>query len=78
MRHILVALVRAYQILLSPLLGSNCRHEPSCSAYSIEALKVWGAGKGLILTVKRIAKCHPWGASGPDPVPQKPKTDNKH
>lgn len=75
MRYILIAFVRAYQTLLSPLLGSNCRHEPSCSAYSIEALKVWGAFRGSILTIKRIAKCNPWGTSGPDPVP--PRSQNK-
>ena len=73
MRHILIAIVRAYQIAISPLLGSNCRHEPSCSAYSIEALKTWGAIKGSILMVKRISKCHPWGTTGPDPVPKKEK-----
>tara|TARA_B100000427_G_C15495388_1_gene589592 strand:+ start:1327 stop:1551 length:225 start_codon:yes stop_codon:yes gene_type:complete len=73
MRYILIAFVRTYQILLSPLLGSNCRHEPSCSAYSIEALKIWGAFKGSILTIKRISKCHPLGTSGPDPVPPKSK-----
>ena len=73
MRDILIAFVRTYKILLSPLLGSNCRHEPSCSSYSIEALKVWGAFKGSILTIKRISKCHPWGTSGPDPVPPKSK-----
>jgi len=73
MRYILIAFVRAYQLILSPLLGSSCRHEPTCSAYSIEALKTWGAWKGFILTFKRISKCHPWGTQGPDPVPQKPK-----
>tara|TARA_B100000683_G_C12497440_1_gene556612 strand:+ start:3362 stop:3589 length:228 start_codon:yes stop_codon:yes gene_type:complete len=73
MRYILIAFVRAYQLTLSPLLGSNCRHEPTCSAYSIEALKTWGAWKGFILTLKRISKCHPWGTQGPDPVPQKSK-----
>ncbi|MBM55519.1 MAG: membrane protein insertion efficiency factor YidD [Euryarchaeota archaeon] len=71
MQHIFIALVRAYQIAISPLLGSNCRHEPSCSAYSIEAFKVWGAWTGLFLTIKRISKCHPWGTSGKDPVPPK-------
>ena len=69
MRYILIAFVRAYQTLLSPLLGSNCRHEPSCSVYSIAALKIWGAFRGTILTIKRISKCHPWGTSGPDTVP---------
>ena len=71
MRHVFIALVRAYQILLSPLLGSNCRFHPTCSAYSIEALRVHGAWRGLALSVKRISKCHPWGESGYDPVPPK-------
>lgn len=71
MRYAFVALVRAYQILLSPLLGANCRFHPTCSAYSIEAFRVHGAWRGLALSVKRISKCHPWGESGYDPVPPK-------
>jgi hypothetical protein len=59
---------------LSPLLGSNCRHQPTCSGYAIESLKEWGAWKGLGLTLRRIVKCHPWGTSGYDPVPRKTST----
>ncbi|HHZ81196.1 MAG TPA: membrane protein insertion efficiency factor YidD [Flavobacteriales bacterium] len=76
MRFVLIAFVRIYQTGLSPLLGSNCRHEPTCSTYAIESLKEWGSWKGLGLTLRRIAKCHPWGTSGHDPVP-KNKSKNK-
>ncbi len=62
-------LVRVYQLCISPLIPPSCRYTPSCSQYSIEALKKYGAVKGLWLTVKRIARCHPWGGSGYDPVP---------
>ena len=65
----LIVLVRGYQVLISPWLGSNCRHQPTCSAYTIEALREWGPFRGLWLGCKRIAKCHPWGSHGPDPVP---------
>lgn len=70
MRHVLKFLVRAYQLLLSPWLGANCRHTPTCSQYALEALDEWGAWKGGWLTLRRLSKCHPWGTSGPDPVPR--------
>lgn len=70
-----VFLVRMYQIVLSPLLPSSCRFEPTCSHYMIEALQVHGVFKGVYLGVKRILSCHPWGKSGYDPVPQKKYTD---
>lgn len=69
MRHVLIALVRLYQVLISPLLGSNCRFTPTCSAYSVEALQKHGAWKGGWLAIKRISRCHPWGGDGYDPVP---------
>lgn len=69
---ILISLVRFYQFAISPYLGSNCRHIPTCSNYMIEAIREWGAAKGLWLGTKRILKCHPWGTSGYDPVPKKP------
>ncbi|MDA0568340.1 MAG: membrane protein insertion efficiency factor YidD [Bacteroidetes bacterium] len=78
MRFVFIAFIRLYQIVLSPLLGSNCRHQPTCSAYGIESLKVWGAWKGLGLTLRRIVKCHPWGTSGIDPVPRKKFTSSNH
>lgn len=70
---VLIFLVRGYQVLISPWLGSNCRHQPTCSAYTIEALREWGPWRGLWLGMRRIAKCHPWGTHGPDPVPLRPK-----
>lgn len=69
MRHVFIALVRLYQVLISPLLGSNCRFTPTCSAYSVEALQKHGAWKGGWLAIKRISRCHPWGGDGYDPVP---------
>ena len=66
----LVKLIRLYQILISPYLGSNCKFSPSCSNYSIEALKKYGLVKGLYLSLIRILKCNPWNKNcGFDPVP---------
>ena len=64
-----ILLVRIYQYTLSPILQPACRYSPTCSEYSIEALKKHGPFKGLYLSVKRIIKCNPWGGSGFDPVP---------
>ncbi len=66
---ILIGIVKIYQVTLSPFLGSNCRHSPTCSHYTIEAIQVHGPLKGSWLGAKRIARCHPWGTSGFDPVP---------
>ena len=66
---VLIGVITLYRLFLSPLLGTNCRFQPSCSAYGIEAITRHGALKGGWLTVRRISKCHPWGASGYDPVP---------
>jgi len=66
---LLIKLIRFYQLFLSPLLGKNCRYEPTCSQYSIEALKEHGVIKGFYLSVKRILSCNPWGGHGYDPVP---------
>jgi len=66
----LLGLVSLYRILISPWLGNNCRFEPSCSAYALQALRTHGAFRGLWLTARRIARCHPWGGSGYDPVPE--------
>ena len=68
-RSALIALVRGYQVVLSPMMGGACRFEPSCSNYMIEALTVHGAIKGTLLGLWRILRCHPWGSYGYDPVP---------
>ena len=65
----LMGLVMAYRLLISPALGSNCRFEPSCSAYSLQALGQHGALAGSYLTLRRVARCHPWCDGGHDPVP---------
>ncbi|MTI26365.1 membrane protein insertion efficiency factor YidD [Fulvivirga kasyanovii] len=65
--------IRFYQLAISPLLGSNCRHTPTCSSYMIGAIEEWGPLKGTWLGLKRISRCHPWGTSGYDPVPKKEK-----
>jgi uncharacterized protein len=67
--RVLVALVSFYRRFISPLFPAHCRYEPSCSAYALEAIRVHGAGRGLALTARRIARCHPWGGTGLDPVP---------
>ncbi|MCH5233962.1 MAG: membrane protein insertion efficiency factor YidD [Muribaculaceae bacterium] len=69
MRHLLIYLVKFYQYAISPHFPAACRYTPTCSAYAVEALKKHGAIKGSWLAMKRIARCHPWGGSGYDPVP---------
>lgn len=66
---ILIIPVKIYQMTISPLLPNSCRYTPTCSTYAIEALTKHGPLKGLILTIKRITRCHPWGGHGYDPVP---------
>jgi putative membrane protein insertion efficiency factor len=66
---LLILLVRAYQLLVSPLLGQTCRFYPSCSAYAVQALREHGAVRGTWLTVRRLARCHPWNPGGVDHVP---------
>ena len=65
----LILLVRFYRLAISPWLGGNCRFEPTCSAYAIEALQMHGVLRGSWLAIRRISRCHPWGGSGYDPVP---------
>ena len=69
MRRLLILLIRAYQIVLSPYLGQRCRFYPSCSHYTITALQRHGALKGSWLGLRRIGRCHPWHPGGVDPVP---------
>lgn len=71
----LLGLVWIYRTAISPLTGANCRYQPTCSAYAEEALRKYGAFKGGWLALKRIGRCHPWGGSGYDPVPD---TEEEH
>ncbi|MDG2012112.1 MAG: membrane protein insertion efficiency factor YidD [Pirellulaceae bacterium] len=64
---ILIALVRGYQILISPMLGPHCRFTPTCSAYMIEAVRKYGFFRGSLKGVRRISRCHPWNKGGHDP-----------
>ncbi|MFQ3619787.1 MAG: membrane protein insertion efficiency factor YidD [Spirochaetales bacterium] len=66
---IVLLLLQGYRHLLSPLLPSSCRFYPSCSAYTLEAVKKYGAGKGVFLGIRRILRCHPGNPGGYDPVP---------
>jgi putative membrane protein insertion efficiency factor len=73
MTTIFIYLIRLYQILISPLLGANCRFYPTCSSYAITAIENWGVTRGLFYAVKRLVKCNPFGTSGHDPVPLSPE-----
>jgi len=66
--YVLILLIKLYQIIISPLIGGNCRFYPTCSNYSIESFKRYSFIKGLYLTISRLLKCHPFGKSGYDPV----------
>jgi putative membrane protein insertion efficiency factor len=68
---VLIGMIRSYRLLLSPWLGSSCRFEPTCSAYGLVALERHGARRGGLLTLWRIARCHPWCQGGHDPVPER-------
>lgn len=68
-QSLLMGLVKAYRLLLSPWLGSACRFEPSCSLYALQALEQRGAAVGTYLTLHRLVRCQPWCAGGHDPVP---------
>ena len=73
-RWVLITLVKGYRLLLSPWLGSACRFEPTCSAYSLQALEQHGAAAGSYLTLARLVRCHPWCDGSHDPVPlEKPR-----
>lgn len=71
MTSLLLLLLRAYQVAVSPLLGQNCRFYPSCSNYAIDAVRTHGAARGSLLAARRLCKCHPWHPGGLDPVPPK-------
>ena len=74
MKRVLLVIIRGYQLFLSPVLGSSCRFEPTCSCYTHQAIEKHGAIKGSWLGIRRIAKCHPWNEGGYDPVPDSKKT----
>lgn len=63
--------VRAYRLIFSPWVGFNCRYDPTCSAYALEALRTHGGLRGSWLALRRILRCHPWGGMGVDDVPPK-------
>lgn len=73
----LLALVWLYRMLISPWLGANCRFEPTCSEYAMQALREHGAFRGSWLAAKRIGRCHPWGGRGYDPVPRGDRQDRE-
>lgn len=69
MKHVLIFLIKAYQYLLSPWVGNNCRFSPTCSHYACQALEKYGALHGVWLAALRLLRCHPWHAGGHDPLP---------
>lgn len=72
MRTLLLLLIKAYRLLVSPWLGNHCRFTPTCSEYAITAIERFGALRGSWLALRRIGCCHPWHAGGVDPVPENP------
>ncbi|CAN5285825.1 membrane protein insertion efficiency factor YidD [soil metagenome] len=77
MKSVLLFLLRAYKLGISPYIGRHCRFYPSCSDYAAEAVREHGAAKGSILAAKRLGKCHPWHPGGLDPVPKKSSESSK-
>ena len=69
-RGVIAGLIHGYRYLISPILPSSCRYLPTCSRYALDALSRYGVLKGGWIALKRIARCHPWGGSGYDPVPE--------
>lgn len=75
--RLLIGVVTFYKKAISPWLPVSCRYKPTCSEYMIEAIQKHGAWRGVILGLKRIGRCHPWGGSGFDPVPEKEEPKEK-
>ncbi|MEC7754008.1 MAG: membrane protein insertion efficiency factor YidD [Bacteroidota bacterium] len=75
MRKLLIAIfifpVKVYQYAISPMLGANCRYSPTCSSYTVQAIKEWGPLRGSWMGLRRFSRCHPWGSHGYDPVPKR-------
>lgn len=69
--RILIAVVRFYQLGISPWFPGSCRYHPTCSAYAIEAIRRHGSLRGVYMSARRVARCHPWGGHGYDPVPER-------
>lgn len=69
MKILLIGLLKAYRVLISPLYGQVCRYHPTCSAYALDAVRAYGSVRGSWLAARRIVRCHPWAAGGYDPVP---------
>lgn len=69
--HVLSLPVRAYRMVLSPWVGFHCRYQPTCSAYALDALHKHGGIRGAWMAARRIGRCHPWGGTGFDPVPER-------
>lgn len=78
LKKMFIALIRFYQIVISPLKPPTCRFYPTCSHYGLEAVQRFGALKGGLLTIKRILKCHPFHPGGVDPVPDKWTKKKEH
>jgi putative membrane protein insertion efficiency factor len=72
LKYLALKLIRAYQILISPMLGQTCRFSPTCSSYSMQAIERFGFFKGSWLTGRRLLRCHPFHPGGYDPIPEKP------
>lgn len=77
MKYVLIGLLKAYRLLVSPLYGDVCRYYPTCSAYALRAVSVHGAVKGSWLAGRRLLSCHPWAAGGYEPVPGTPEHDEE-
>jgi hypothetical protein len=77
MKRLVIALIKGYSYLISPLLGNNCRYLPSCSAYTQEAVERFGVLRGVWMGMKRISRCHPFHEGGYDPVPDDPDAKRK-
>lgn len=75
MKYVLIGLLKAYRLVISPLYGNVCRYYPTCSAYALSAVETHGAARGSWLATKRLLRCHPWARGGYDPVPG---TDPEH
>lgn len=77
LKQIVILPIRFYQKAISPMIGANCRFQPTCSHYMVDSIMEWGIIRGIWMGLKRIFKCHPWGPHGHDPVPKNPKNKTR-